>query len=124
MATHAKRFHNPGAVLNFDLQVETDGKSVVLTVVGDFDIQVAERVADELARVESSEPELVVMDLHGLSFLDSSGMGVIAAAQARATEAGRRFAIVAPRAGVVRAFEISGLAAVVTMVDRLSDVYP
>jgi stage II sporulation protein AA (anti-sigma F factor antagonist) len=111
-------------VLNFDLRVETEGSKVLVTVEGDFDIQVAERVAVELTRLESTEPELLVLDLHGLTFLDSSGMGVIAAAHARATAAARRFAVVTPRPGVVRAFRISGLAEVVPMVQDRAEVYP
>jgi stage II sporulation protein AA (anti-sigma F factor antagonist) len=95
-----------------------------VTVRGDFDLQVAERVADELTQLESAEPELLVMDLSGLSFLDSSGMGVIAAAHGRAEAAGWRFVVVRPPAGVRRAFELSGFDEVVTVVDDVATVYP
>lgn len=111
-------------MLNFDLRVETEGGKTLVTIEGDFDLQVAEQVAEELRSVESAEPEMLVLDLKGLTFLDSSGMGVIAAAQTRSSAAGRRFAIVSPRPGVVRAFKISGLADVVTMVQDRSEVYP
>ena len=111
-------------MLNFDLDVEQHGRSALITIQGDLDIQVAQRVADELRRVESSEPELLAVDLRCLSFMDSSGMGLIAAAHLRAADAGRRFIIVKPPAGVIRAFEISGLAEKITIVDDLSDAYP
>jgi anti-anti-sigma factor len=111
-------------VLNFDIAEETEGRSSLLAVRGDFDIQVAERVAGELDRLEAAEPELLVLDLSRLSFLDSTGMAVIAAAHARAAAAGRRFAIVAPPAGVVRAFQISGLADLVPMVKDRDEVFP
>ena len=111
-------------MLNFELAVETEGTSALVTIRGDLDLQVAERVAQELTGIEASEPEVLVLDLHGLTFLDSSGMGVIAAAHARATAAGRRFALVAPRPLVIRAFEVSGLADTVTMLDDVGEVYP
>jgi anti-anti-sigma factor len=113
-----------GSVLNFDLQIESEGKSVLITIRGDFDLQVAERVADELARIELSEPERMVIDLRRLSFMDSRGMGVIASAHFRAVAAHREFVVVAPPAGVMRAFQISRLADVVTIVEDVTEVYP
>jgi anti-anti-sigma factor len=111
-------------VLNFDLQTESEGNSALVRIRGDLDLQVAQQVADELTRVESSGPDPLVLDLSSLSFMDSSGMGVIAAAHARAVEAGRRFLIVDPPPGVRRAFEMSGLDEVITIVDDLAAVYP
>jgi anti-anti-sigma factor len=111
-------------VLNFGLQTETQGNSALVTIRGDLDVQVAEHVADELSRVESTSPDVLVLDLRRLSFMDSSGMAVVAAAQARAAAAGRRFAVVAPPAGVMRAFEVSGLAELVTIADDVAQVYP
>jgi anti-sigma B factor antagonist len=111
-------------VLNFDLHMETEGSSALVSIRGDLDVQVAERVADALSKVESTEPDQLVIDLSGLSFMDSTGMGVIAAAHARAVDAGRRFVVVSPPAGVKQAFEVSGLDQVVTTVENLADVYP
>jgi anti-sigma B factor antagonist len=87
-------------LINFDLQTETEGSSALVRIRGDLDLQVVDQVADALARIEADEPELLVIDLSSLSFMDSSGMGVIAAGHIRAVDAGRRFAIVIPPAGV------------------------
>ncbi|HEY3192819.1 MAG TPA: STAS domain-containing protein [Solirubrobacterales bacterium] len=111
-------------VLNFDLQIETEGSSALVRIRGDLDLQVVDQVADALARIESDEPELLVIDLSRLSFMDSSGMGVIAAAHIRAVDAGRRFAIVIPPAGVRQAFERTKLDEVITTTDDLANVYP
>lgn len=111
-------------MLNFDLETDSEGTSALVTIRGDFDLQVAERASAELTRVEASAPELLVIDLSDLSFLDSSGMGVIAAAQARAADAGRRLLVVRPPPGVRRAFEVSGLDDVINMVDDVAAAYP
>jgi anti-anti-sigma factor len=111
-------------VLNFDLQTETEGRSALVRIRGDLDLQVVDQVADALARIESDEPELLVIDLSRLSFMDSTGMGVIAAAHIRAVDAGRRFAIVTPPAGVKQAFERTKLNEVITTTDDLASVYP
>jgi len=110
------------AVLNFDVESRTDGDRAIVTVRGDFDLQVAERVVDELAKVEESSPALLVIDLSGVSFLDSSGMGVIAAAQARAVEAGREIVLVRPPYSVRRAFALSGFDDVIRVVDDLDSI--
>jgi anti-anti-sigma factor len=114
----------PRAMLNFDLETETKGSSALVRIRGDLDLQVVERVTDALTRVESDEPELLVIDLSHLSFMDSTGMAAIAAASIRAGEAGRRFAIVMPPGGVRQAIEITGLEEVITTTDDLTSIYP
>jgi len=109
-------------VLNFDLESRVEGGRAIVTVRGDFDLQVAQRVVDELAKVEAGEPTVLIIDLSRVSFLDSAGMGVIAAAQARATEAGRELAVVRPPYSVRRAFEVSGFGDVITVVDDVEAI--
>jgi anti-anti-sigma factor len=111
-------------VLNFDVSTETDGGSALVTFTGDLDIQVAKQAAEAVEGVEANRPELLVIDLSGLSFMDSSGMAVVAAAHARAIEEGRRFVIVNPKGGVRRAFEVSGLDQSIETADEASSVYP
>ena len=109
-------------MLNFELESRVEGDRAIVTVRGDFDLQVAQRVVEELATVEAAEPALVIIDLSRVSFLDSAGMGVIAAAQARATEAGRDLAVVRPPYSVRRAFEVSGFGDVITVVDEIDAI--
>jgi anti-sigma B factor antagonist len=111
-------------MLNFDLETETEGSSALVRIRGDLDLQVVDRVTEALARIESDEPELLVIDLSRLSFMDSTGMGAVAAAHARAQEAGRRFAIVRPPGGVRQAFDRTRLDEVITITDDLASIYP
>jgi len=111
-------------MLNFDLESETDGSSALLRIRGDFDLQVVDQVTEALAQIESQGPELLVIDLSRLSFMDSTGMGAVAAAHIRAREAGRRFAVVQPPAGVRQAFDRTRLDEVITISDDLASVYP
>jgi anti-anti-sigma factor len=111
-------------VLNFDLKTATQGTSALITVSGDLDIQAVEQVVDALTQIELTKPALLVIDLREISFMDSAGMGVIAAAHSRAVEADRRFVIVRPPPGVRRSFELSRLDEVITTVDDPADAYP
>ncbi|HZB06010.1 MAG TPA: STAS domain-containing protein [Thermoleophilaceae bacterium] len=109
-------------MLNFEVESRIESDRAIVTVRGDFDLQVAERVVVELAKVEERAPALIVVDLSGLSFMDSSGMGVVAAAHARAVEAGRRIVFVRPPYTVRRAFELSGFDDVIAVVDDLDSI--
>jgi anti-sigma B factor antagonist len=111
-------------MLNFDLQTETEGRSSLVKIRGDLDLQVVDQVTEALSGIESERPELLVIDLSRLSFMDSTGMGVVAAAHVRAMEAGRRFVIVNPPALVRQAFDRTGFNEVVTTTDDLASVYP
>lgn len=122
MDSAGRVWHARAPVLNFDVESRVDGDRTIVTVRGDFDLQVAERVVAELAKVEERSPALLVIDLSGLSFMDSSGMGVLAAAQARAVEEGRRIVLVRPPYSVRRAFQVSGFDDVITVVDDLDSI--
>lgn len=93
----------------FDLQTSSDGPVARLAFIGEFDLASAERVERELQRVEDERPERIVFDLRGLTFMDSTGLRLIAGADARAREAGRRLTIVQGPDAVRRVFSITRL---------------
>ena len=111
-------------MLNFELETESQGTSSLVRIRGDLDLQVVDQVTGAFTEVEETSPELLAVDLSGLSFMDSTGMGTIAAAHIRALEAGRRFAVVRPPAGVRQAFDRTRLDEVITIADDLADIYP
>jgi anti-sigma B factor antagonist len=86
-----------------DLSIDTDG---TLVLRGEIDSYTAPDLADRLA----AEPLVEVVDVAGVTFIDSSGLrAIVEAHQARAT-AGSRLVLRAPSAAVQRLLEISGLA--------------
>lgn len=89
-------------------KVEEDGL-VRLALRGELDLSTVSQVEEELRRAEAAEPELVVLDLGELSFLDSTGLRLIVTADQRARENGRRLAIVKGPESVQRVFAITRL---------------
>jgi anti-sigma B factor antagonist len=85
---------------------ETDN-AVTVAFRGELDISRAEEVERELERIESDGPELVVFDLRGLEFLDSTGLRLILGADSRARREGRRVVIVPGPEKVHRVFRIT-----------------
>jgi anti-sigma B factor antagonist len=86
------------------LETSTDGSTAVIALAGELDLAGAstlERELDELAA------GTLVVDLRGLSFMDSSGLRAIAVAARKAQDAGRRFALIPGAAQVMRVFDIT-----------------
>jgi anti-sigma B factor antagonist len=95
-------------VTNFSLQVERNGGAILLAARGDLDLAAAEPAEAELQRAETGRPELLVIDLKGVDFIDSSGLRVLLLAASRASEAGRRFVVARARGQVKRVIEMTG----------------
>jgi anti-sigma B factor antagonist len=68
------------------------GAHVALT--GELDIASAPKLEEEVRRLESQGRTLIVLDLRGLEFMDSSGLRALLAADSRARERGARLVIV------------------------------
>lgn len=106
------------------LDVETrPGDGFVQVVLrGELDLSTVEKVESELGAVDARDEKLVVLDLSGLSFLDSTGLRLMVTANQRAQEGGRRLVIVKGPEPVQRVFSITKLDETLDMVDDLSEV--
>src|SRR5919197_333407 len=89
-----------------ETNVTTNGSTVTVAFSGELDISRAEEVERELERIESDGPELLVFDLRGLEFLDSTGLRLLLGADSRARREGRRVVIVPGPESVHRVFRI------------------
>ncbi|MFN2545445.1 MAG: STAS domain-containing protein [Actinomycetota bacterium] len=87
--------------------VSTSDGRVVISFEGELDISRAEEVERELERVEADRPSVVVFDLRGLDFLDSTGLRLLLSADSRARRDGRRIVIVPGPEKVHRVFRIT-----------------
>jgi anti-anti-sigma factor len=99
------------------VSVEQNSGPVRVVLQGELDISSAGKVEEELTRVEASNPDLIVLDLRGLEFMDSSGLRAIVSADTRARESGRRIAIVRGPAAVQRIFDVTRLDERLALVD-------
>jgi len=96
------------SLLTLTTSHEQEGVRVALT--GELDLSSALVFDDELRRIEDNgDPDTLVLDLHALKFLDSTGLRLILSAHARAARAGRRLLIVMGSAAVKRIFSLAGV---------------
>ncbi|MGI8593472.1 MAG: STAS domain-containing protein [Solirubrobacteraceae bacterium] len=101
------------------LEVDTheENGTIRVALVGELDISSAPRVEEEIERLEAAKPAVLVLDLRGLAFMDSTGLRLIVGADARAREQGRRLAIVRGPDVVQRIFRVTRLDERLDMVD-------
>jgi len=108
---------SPSADLPFDVKVSRSGEATVLVFDGDLDL-IAVPVADEALERAQRETRTVVLDLRSLRFMDSSGLRVVLSAQRRASQDGTRLLVAPGTAGVRRVFDLSGVGALIELVDE------
>ena len=94
-------------------QLEVDISSVdsadLIDVRGELDIASALGLAGPLTDIATDGDRHVVLDLTGLSFMDSTGMSVLLNARRRLTRQGRQLLVVCPEGPVMRLFELTSL---------------
>jgi anti-sigma B factor antagonist len=93
--------------MTLDTTITTADDRVVISFSGELDISRADEVERELERIEADRPSLVVFDLRGLEFLDSTGLRLLLSADSRARRDGRRVVIVPGQEKVHRVFRIT-----------------
>ena len=105
-----------------DVKTSDQPDRVYVELAGELDLATAPKLEDELKRVEESGPALIVLDLRPLSFMDSSGLRALLAADARAREAGRRLVLVRGDERVQRVLKITRLDERLEIVDDVDAV--
>jgi anti-anti-sigma factor len=93
----------------FGVTIEQRDSAVHLVLTGELDISTAQRLEDDLRRIEADKPELIVIDLQELAFLDSTGLRLLITADARAREDGRRLAILRGNEMIQRVLRLTRL---------------
>jgi anti-sigma B factor antagonist len=106
-----------------DLEIGTtkEGDVCVVTIAGEVDIYTSPKLKETLESASADGCRLIVVDLGGVGFIDSSGLGVLVGALRRAREKDGDFRLVSGDEAVARIFRITGLDAVLPLHATLDD---
>jgi anti-anti-sigma factor len=91
------------------IEVADEGADTVFVLRGELDPHTAPSLRKEIDRVLGRGRALLVLDLAGLTFIDSSGLRVIISAHKEAAERGGKLALRAPSQTTRRLLDITGL---------------
>lgn len=85
------------------------GDVPILAVNGEVDVYSAPALKDQIGELIQSGKSTLIVDLSGVAFLDSTGLGALVEARAATTEAGGSLPIVCNQERILKLFTITGL---------------
>ncbi|WP_430383231.1 STAS domain-containing protein [Streptomyces sp. P10-4] len=101
-----------------DVQVRTSAPDrSLVAVTGSLDLHTAHHLADALQPLLGHDGHTLLVDLSGVTFLDSTGLTCLIAAYRTARSTGVRLALIAPSQPVLKMLQLTG-------VDQVLDSYP
>lgn len=106
----------------FTVAVHREGAALIVAPVGELDMATVEPLRAEL-EADLADARLLVLDLRGLRFLDTSGLQLVFEQQKRAELEGFEFVLVRGRPEVQRLFDIAGMNDRLTIVEGLDNVH-
>src|SRR3954454_22719858 len=84
-------------------------RHVTVGVAGESDLQASTRLGDVLYGAIATRPTAITVDLAGLTFIDSTSIGILVGARRSALEHGIGFTVTSPRGNVLRVLEMIGV---------------
>ncbi len=106
----------------FQVEERAGSSPPVIAVSGEIDVATAPQLRECLHRVVARGESTIVIDLLGVSFLDSTALGVLVGALKRCRELGGELLLVVADPRIVKIFEITGLTGVFTIADSLQSL--
>lgn len=105
------------AVRELDISTEQAGPgATVIALTGEVDLYTCPEFKQELLRVIADGATLVVVDLTGTTFVDSTALGVFIRGVERLRAEGGRLVVVCVDPNLTKIFEVTGL-------DRIFSIY-
>jgi anti-sigma B factor antagonist len=108
--------------IELDIETRHEDGWTILVAGGELDLYTAPRLRDEvLARVDEGADRIAI-DLNGVGFIDSTGLGILVACLKRVRELDGRLVLIAPETSPLRRLlSLTGLEQVLPTHTALAD---
>ncbi len=103
------------------IEMTERGSTVVVTVSGMAAVQVAGQLTRALQEAAAKKPALLAVDLSGLSFISSTGLGGIVAAHVTCRKSGTRMCLLSPKPFIREMLNVTKLSSLFEIYDSLAD---
>lgn len=101
--------------------VTSRGSATVLAVHGDIDIATAPVLSEALAGIPAEASTHLIVDLDGVSFLDSSALAALVGANQALRSAGGTLSVACPKAHLLKIFTMTKLDRVIPLFSSLDE---
>ena len=108
-----------GRSLDLGLEVEERNGHTVLAVTGEVDVYTAPRLRERLVELVTEGKRKIVVNLEGVDFLDSTGLGVLVGGLKRLRSNDGDMSLVSTQPRILKVFEITGLTKVFAIHDTV-----
>jgi anti-anti-sigma factor len=93
----------------FSFKADRTGETALVTLVGELDMAATFRIEPALEHLtRDADVRSLVVEMDGVEFMDSSGLGLLLATQERLRADGIRFLVANPSESVRRMLELTG----------------
>ncbi len=108
--------------MHYDFRLE--GQALIVTLRGELDLHTSPEFKEKLSKLFEMHASIthLIMDIKGLSFIDSSGLGVILGRYRELQERGGRLYFVQANAQVKRILQMSGFQKISEFANSTLDV--
>lgn len=93
----------------FALARHAHDDTIRIVASGELDAETGPQLEEEVRLAEREAPGVLVLDLDGLDFFDSTGLQIVLDADRRAREAGRRLVVAARNGEPLRVLKLAGV---------------
>lgn len=103
----------------FRTRVREERGMPVVELEGEVDLSTSPQFKETVYRLIDSGKRDIVVDLDGLDFMDSTGLGVLVAVLKRTSMEGGRVRLVCSKRSILKVFQVTGLDKVFSIYDNL-----
>ena len=105
--------------MDLGLEVAERNKFAVLSVTGEVDVYTAPKFRERLIELVGQGKHHIVVDLEGVDFLDSTGLGVLVGGLKRLRSHNGDLVLVCTQSRILKVFEITGLTKVFSIYESV-----
>ncbi|MHB1340780.1 MAG: STAS domain-containing protein [Coriobacteriia bacterium] len=95
--------------MELDIAVERDGTTCRITVTGEVDVYTSPMLKAHIVDAVDDGCTDMIVDLEGVGFIDSSGLGVLVSGLRRVKERSGSMRLVCTKENILKIFRITGL---------------
>jgi anti-sigma B factor antagonist len=107
--------------VDLSLTTSTEGDRTIVTVGGEIDVYTAPKLREQLVDLVNSGQYHLVVDMEGVEFLDSTGLGVLVGGLKRVRAHDGSLRLVCTQERILKIFRITGLTKVFPIHDSVAD---
>jgi anti-sigma B factor antagonist len=108
--------------IELDIESRTEDGWTVLEARGELDLYTAPKLRDEVLGIIDRGDQRIAIDLNGVGFIDSTGLGILVACLKRVREREGRMVLIAPESSPLRRLlSLTGLEQVLPTYTQLGD---